>query len=95
MAKNVRTTKRIESAPSTIIKTTTKKTSKNKKTGTLFDDTTKVNKRIGVMNPKGKIIESYPVLLPLNPSLKLLGTIGNYGDSIEDSWNGVDHLYFK
>lgn len=68
---------------------TTKRVKAIQKTLTPKKTTTRVN----VLKPNMKIQRSYSLPLPSMPYTRLIGTIGNTSDTIEDTWQGGTLLW--
>ena len=75
--RNVRTTKSLKAVNKTVARKTNPKS----------------NVRINVLNPDMKVRRSYPLQLTTNPYMKLTGTVGNWTDTVEDTYTGLDYLY--
>lgn len=53
----------------------------------------KTTTRVSVLKPNMKIQRSYSLPLPSMPYTRLIGTIGNTSDTIEDAWQGGTLLW--
>lgn len=76
---NVKTTKSIKAVGKTIARKANPKS----------------NVRVNVLKSDMKVSRSYPLQLTTNPYFKLIGTVGNWWDTVEDTGSALDYLYTK
>lgn len=68
---------------------TTRKLKSIPKTLTPRTNTTRVN----ILKPDMKVKRSYSLPLPSMPYTRVIGTIGNSTDTVEDTWQGITQLW--